>query len=145
MKNIYLLDTNIISEVTRPQPSENLLSNLELHHGTCAISSITWFELLKGVELLEDGRKKEKLTSFIMDYVAPSFEIIPYDQHAASVNAQLVSKLIPLGKATPILDTQIASVAIANNMVLVTQNTKDFKIFSEVGNLMMEDWGKDDL
>lgn len=143
MKNIYLLDTNVIFEVTHSAPDGKIISNLELHHGTCAISSITWFELLKGVGLLEEGSKKQKLTSFLFDYVQSSFEIIPYDLHAANINARLVTKLIPKGKITPILDTQIASVAIANNMILVTQNTKDFEIFAKEDCLMLEKWGAD--
>ena len=78
MKNIYLLDTNIISQVTKPEPSENLFSSLELHSGTCAISSITWYELKNGIQLLESGAKKEKLQIFLTDYVQPSFPVIPY-------------------------------------------------------------------
>ena len=141
MKNIYLLDTNVISEVTHPSPNEKIISNLELHHGTCAISSVTWFELLKGVGLLEEGSKKQKLITFLFDYVQSSFEIIPYDLHAANINARLVAKLMPMGKLTPILDTQIASIAIANNMILVTQNTKDFEVFTKEDCLMFENWG----
>ena len=140
MRNIYLLDTNIISQVTKPEPNETIMSNLELHTGTCAISSITWFELLNGVALLPDGRRKDKLSSFLSKYVQPSFPIIPYDDHAASINAAITGKLIPMGKPTPILDTQIASVAIANNMILVTSNTKDFKVFAEHCSLSLERW-----
>lgn len=140
MKNIYLLDTNIISQVTKPEPSEKLITNLELHTGTCVISSITWYELKNGIELLADGSKKTKLKTFLYDYVQQSFPVIPYDIHAASINADITGKLLPLGKPTPILDTQIASVAIANNLILVTNNTSAFKIFSEQFNLMLEDW-----
>ena len=141
MRNIYLLDTNIISQVTKPEPNETIMSNLELHTGTCAISSITWFELLNGVVLLPDGIRKDKLRSFLYDYVQPSFQIIPYDDHAASINADITGKLIPMGKPTPILDTQIASVAIANNMILVTSNTRDFEVFAEHCSLLLERWG----
>lgn len=140
MKNIYLLDTNIISQVTKPEPNEKLLSNLELHSETCVISSITWYELKNGIELLEDGAKKEKLRTFLTDYVQSSFPIIPYDIHAASINADITSKLLKLGKPTPIMDTQISSIAIANNLILITHNTKDFQIFTDHFNLMLEDW-----
>lgn len=142
MRSIYLLDTNIISQVTKPEPDESLLSNLELHSGTCAISSITWFELLNGVALLPEGKKKSKLNSFLHDYVKPSFPIIPYDDHAATIHADITGKLIHRGKPTPILDTQIASIAIANNMILVTDNEKDFEIFKEQCQLMTESWGR---
>ena len=141
MKNLYLLDTNIISQFTKPEPDEILMNNLEFHSGTCAISSITWFKLLNGVALLPGGKRKEKLRSFLFDYVQPSFPIIPYDDHAASINADITGKLIPMGKPTPILDTQIASVAIANNMILVTSNTKDFEVFAEHCSLSLEQWG----
>ncbi|MBO4507237.1 MAG: type II toxin-antitoxin system VapC family toxin [Spirochaetaceae bacterium] len=140
MKNIYLLDTNIISQVTKPEPNEKLITNLDFHSGTCAISSITWFELLNGVALLPESKKKEKLTTFLYDYVQSSFDIIPYDSHAAFINSEITSQLIPQGKPTPILDTQIASIAIANNLILVTENFKDFEIFTEQFNLMVENW-----
>ena len=140
MKTIYLLDTNIISETTKQEPAESIITNLEFHNGTCAISSITWYELLNGVELLPDGVKKDKLHSFLIDYVQPSFPIIAYDEHAAKINADITGQLIPIGKPTPILDTQIASVAIANNLILVTKNTKDFEIFKEKCGLMLEKW-----
>ncbi len=140
MKNIYLLDTNILSQVTRPEPNANLLANLELHTGTCCISSITWYELQNGISLLPQSHKKDKLSSFLNDYVQPSFPVIPYDIHAASINADITSSLLPLGKPTPILDTQIASIAIANNLILVTNNIRDFEIFREQFNLMLEDW-----
>ena len=142
MKNIYLLDTCVISEVTKPEPDASLITNLEFHHGTCAISSITWFELLKGVGILPEGKHKNDLMLFLLDYVQPSFEIIPYDTSAANINADIVSKLLAMGKPTPILDTQIASIAIANNMILVTQNIKDFEIFAENCSLMMENWSE---
>ena len=140
MKTIYLLDTNIISEVTRPEPSEKLISNLELHTETCAISSISWYELQNGISLLRPGSKKTKLQTFLTDFVQPSFPIIPYDIHAASINADITSRLLPKGKTTPILDTQIASIAIANNLILITHNTKDFRVFQQHFNLMLENW-----
>ena len=142
MKTIYLLDTNIISEVTQPKPSEKLISNLELHTGTCAISSISWYELQNGISLLRPGSKKTKLQTFLTDYVQPSFPVISYDIHAASINADITSRLLPKGNTTPIFDTQIASIAIANNLILITHNTKDFEIFAKEFNLMIEDWMK---
>ncbi len=89
---------------------------------------------------MPECKKKEKLLSFLYDYVQPSFPIIPYDEHAATINADITSDLIPEGKPTPILDTQIASIAIANNLILVTSNSKDFEIFAARFNLMAESW-----
>ena len=140
MKTIYLLDTNIISQVTKPEPKENIITNLDFHNGSCAISSITWYELINGIELLPKSAKKDKLRLFLNDYVQPSFPIISYDEHAAKINANITSCLLPKGKITPILDTQIASIAIANNLILVTSNIKDFAIFQKKFGLMLEEW-----
>ena len=140
MKNIYLLDTNIICEVAKPEPSENIVTNLELYSRNCAISSITWYELLNGAALLKDGKRKRELLTFLIDYVQPSFEILPYDEHAAFMNSEITKQLKPIGLPTPILDTQIASVAKANNLIMVTKNIKDFKAFQEHCSLMLEEW-----
>ena len=140
MKEIYLLDTNIISEVTKPLPSQNILTNLEFYQMSSVISSVTWFELVKGVKLLPEGKRQKDLYSFLTDYVKPSFKILPYDEHAAFINASIAQKLISIGFPTPILDTQIASMAIANNLILVTKNIKDFQIFKDKCNLMLEEW-----
>ena len=63
-----------------------------------------------------------------------------FRSHAAFINASLTQKLVPLGFPTPILDTQIASIALANNLILVTKNTKDFQIFKDKCNLPLEEW-----
>ncbi len=140
MKTIYLLDTNIISQVTKPEPKESIITKLDFYNGSCAISSISWYELINGVELLAESTKKDKLRLFLTDYVQPSFPIISYDEHAAKINADITSSLLPKGKSTPILDTQIAAIAIANNLILVTNNIKDFEIFQKEFGLMLEEW-----
>ena len=140
MKNIYLLDSSIISQVINPQANEKLLSNIEFHTGTCCISSITWYELQKSVALLPESPEKTKLQAFLIDYVQSSFPVIPYDIHAASINADISSKLSSLGRSVPVLLPQIVSIAIANNLILVTDNTKDFDFFSKNFNLMVEEW-----
>lgn len=140
MKNIYLLDTNIILQVINPQANETLLSNIELHTGTCCISSITWYELQKSIASMPETPQKDKLFTFLRDYVQTSFPIISYDIHAASINADISSKLVALGKTAPVLLTQIVSIAIANNLILVTDKKKDFDLFSKNFNLMVEEW-----
>lgn len=95
---------------------------------------------MNGIELLPESTKKEKLRLFLNDYVQPAFSIIPYDNHAAKINADITSTLLPKRKPTPILDTQIASIAIANSLILVTNNIKDFEIFQKDFGLMLEEW-----
>ena len=52
----YLLDTNILSELTKPSPLELLVEWLEEHEGDSALSAITIGELVRGVETLPQGK-----------------------------------------------------------------------------------------
>ncbi len=56
VNKIYLLDANIISEMTSLYPNEKVLRNIEMHEDFSAISSLTWFELLNGMKQLEKGK-----------------------------------------------------------------------------------------
>ena len=139
-EKLYLLDSNIISEIIKPSPSFNVIQKIAEHSSECAISAITWHEMLFGVEHLEEGLRKTELKKFLLEDVKESFEIIPYDENAAQVHAILRSKLEKSGHSMPFADSQIASVAIANKMMLVTRNKKDFENVKEVCELKLENW-----
>ena len=139
-EKLYLLDSNIISEIIKPSPSFNVIQKIAEHSSECAISSITWHEILFGVERLEEGLRKTELKKFLLEDVKKSFEIISYDENASQVHAILRSKLEKSGHPMPFADSQIASIAIANKMALVTRNTKDFENVKEVCEFTMENW-----
>lgn len=140
VNKIYLLDTNTISELSKRFPDPKVYSQFEAKYNFCNISAQTCFELEKGLELMPEGRKKEELRLFLFDYVREYFPIISYDSFAASINAKIYASLSKHGKIPPILDSQIASIAIANNLILVTRNTKDFEAIQEEFNLNIENW-----
>ena len=75
--------------------------------------------------------------------VQATFEIIQYDSHAAWIQADIRSRLKEAGTPVDFPDTQIASIAIANNMVLVTRNIKHFEPIQQVAPLMLENWFED--
>mgnify|MGYP002674433492 CR=1 FL=1 len=128
MKKIYLLDTNIISEFSKERPNQNVIALYEARKNFCAISAVTWQELIYGVEKMPEGKRKNNI------------EIIPYDDFAAGICGQLLGKCPKKGKSLPYYDTQIAATAIANGMVLVTHNTTDFAEAAERSFLRTEDW-----
>ena len=137
---IYLLDTNIVSEINKPKPDMEVLAEIEYRSMFSAISSLTWYELLKGVEILPDDKRKNIMYDFLQDYVKASFPVIDFDANAASVNAYFFGELKRLGKPLPETDLHIASIAKANNMILVTRNIKDFEPLIEHCNLAVENW-----
>lgn len=136
----YLLDTNIISEIMRSEPDKNVCRNISEHDKFCAISVTTWNELLYGVNVMPDGKKKDLLLDDLVDDIQANYEIIQYDNHAAWIHADIRSRLKENGVSLDFQDTQIASIAVSNNMILVTRNTKHFEPIKTVSPLMLENW-----
>lgn len=139
MKKIYLLDTNIVSEFSKDCPNQNVIDLYEARKNFCAISAVTWQELIYGVEKMPEGKRKNSIVNFT-ENLKNNIEIIPYDDFAAGICGQLLGKCPKEGKSLPYYDTQIAATAIANGMVLVTHNTTDFAEATERSFLRMEDW-----
>lgn len=137
MKKIYLLDTNIVSEPVKKIPNENVLIELEARSKWSAISVISWSELLQGIQLMPEGKRRHHIESFIMNDINALYEKIPFDEHAAFIYSNLYSDYLKKGFQPPIHDLQIAATAISNNMILVTRNTKDFE---NIPGLMLENW-----
>lgn len=136
----YLLDTNIISEIMKPKPNETVCKNIAEHEKLCAISSTTWNELLFGVNTMSSGKRKDLLFDDLVDDVQSHYEIIQYDNHAAWIHADIRARLKELGTPMDFQDTQIASIAVSNCMILVTRNIKLFEPIQKVSPLMLENW-----
>lgn len=134
---MYLLDTNIVSEPARPDPSLHVLQRLEDHSGELAIASVVWHELWFGVERLPEGRRRRYLSEYLNEMVRETMEIVPYDARAARWHARQRSKLAAAGRTPPFVDGQIAATAAVHDMVLVTRNTSDFEQFTD---LRSENW-----
>ena len=137
MTKYYLLDTNIVSEAIKDNPNKEVMINFEAKTHLSCISTITWAELILGTIKLPDGKRKRKLENFYYDYVNGTFEQLPFDEHAANIYPKLLYQYEKRGGNLPDHDLQMASIAIANNMILVTRNTKDFE---SIPGLMLENW-----
>ena len=136
----YLLDSNVISEIIKPEPSFSVIKKLAEHSGDCAISVTTWHELIYGIEQLEESYRKTQLSNFIQNDVKQSFKIIPYTENAAKLHAEIRAKLKKEGVLLPFADSQIAAIALENRMTLATKNTKDFVQITKYFPLQIENW-----
>jgi len=133
----YLLDTNVISEPARPDPSAHVIERLEAHGGEVALPSIVWHELVYGVERMDEGRRRSYLADYLREVVRPAMPIIPYDGVAAQWHGTTRAALEAQGRSRPFADGQIAAIAATRDLILVTRNTSDFAFYEE---LHVENW-----
>jgi tRNA(fMet)-specific endonuclease VapC len=132
----FLLDTNVVSEATRPLPNVEILRNLQRYEDQIGIASVVWHELLFGWERLPASRRKADIQDYLFQ-VVKFMPILPYDQAAAEWHAKERSRLTAIGRTPPFLDGQIAATAKVNELVLVTANRSHFEPFD---SLHIEDW-----
>lgn len=127
----YLLDTNIISNVTKPTPSEPLLAWMaEQIDENLFIASLTVAEIRRGVLEKPAGRKRDQLEAWFSGSEGPSAlfagRVLSFDEKAALIWGQLMAEGTAKGRPRSGLDTIIAAIAEANDCIVVTDNEKDF-------------------
>jgi predicted nucleic acid-binding protein len=127
----YLLDTNILSNVTRPKPSKALLAWMGDQADTdLFIASLTVAEIRRGVLEKPAGKRRDQLESWFSGPEEPQAlfagRILSFDEKAGLIWARLMADGKGKGRPRSGLDTIIAAVAEANECVLVTDNERDF-------------------
>ena len=127
---MILLDTNFISELMRPQPSQVVLDWFSAQSGDdLFLSSVTEAELRLGAFLLPDGARRDQIVAAIEAMMATEFDgrILAFDSPAAQTYADIVVVRRAAGRPISAFDAQIAAIALANDFSLATRNTRDFE------------------
>ncbi len=127
----HLLDTNIISNVTKTTPSEMLLAWMaERDDDSLYISSLTIAEIRRGVLEKPPGKRRDQLEAWFSGPEGPQAlfagRVLPFDEAAALIWARLMADGRTRGQPRSALDMIIAAVAQANGCIVVTDNEKDF-------------------
>ena len=127
----YLLDTNILSNVIKPQPSPALLAWLGAQKDDdLFIASLTVAEIQRGILEKPAGRKRRALDAWFTGPEGPlalfAGRILPFDERAGLHWARLMAEGKVLGRPRNAFDMIIASIAAANDCVVVTDDEKDF-------------------
>jgi len=134
---IYLLDTNILSEPAKLQPNLQVLKKLQEYNSYYATSVTVWQELNFGCNRLPISKLRTRLESYLEILLENKLTILPFEKQAAEWMAIERSRLMKQGITPAYADTEIASVAVVNQLILVTRNVKDFTYFT---NLSIENW-----
>ena len=127
-----LLDTNVLSEVTRPVPDARVLEWLDgLDEDRSFISVVSIAEIRRGVALMDEGRKREALAEWLTRDLPQRFEqrVLPVDEPVALAWGDLMGLAKRRGRGLSSMDGLIAATAVARQLTLATRNTKDFEGF----------------
>ena len=127
----YLLDTNIISNVTKATPSDALLAWMAGQiDEDLFVSSLTIAEIRRGILEKPAGRRRDRLEAWFAGAEGPSTlfagRVLPFDEAAGLVWARLMAEGRAAGRPRSALDTIIAAIAEANGCIVVTDNERDF-------------------
>lgn len=129
----YLIDTNICIYIMNRRIPSVMARFHALSPDSVGISEITVSELAYGVE--KSQRKAENRTR-LSEFLMP-FTILPYQAPASQAYAELRADLERLGQVIGPLDMLLAGHAIAEDLTLVTNNTKEFQ---RINGLKLENW-----
>ena len=129
----YLIDTNICIYVMNKRPPEVIQKFKNTEIGQIGISSITVSELYYGVS----KSKLQKQNSKRLEEFFTPFEILSYDENASKFYGTIRSQLEGQGCVIGPLDMLIAAHALSNDLVLVTNNEKEF---NRIESLKIENW-----
>lgn len=127
----FLLDTNIISNVVRPRPSESLMVWMaERSDEELFISALTLAEIERGIRQMPDGRRKSELAAWFEGPEGPAAlfagRVVAFDARAASIWARLMADGYRSGRPRSALDMIIAASAEVVGAIIVTDNERDF-------------------
>ncbi|TIU84827.1 MAG: type II toxin-antitoxin system VapC family toxin [Mesorhizobium sp.] len=127
-----LLDTNVLSEVTRPSPNARVLNWLDgLDEDRSFISVVSIAEIRRGVALMDEGHKREALAEWLARDLPQRFEqrVLSVDESVALAWGDLMGLAKRSGRGLSSMDGLIAATAVAAELILATRNTKDFEGF----------------
>ena len=131
----YLIDTNICIYIVNKRPAVVIEKFKQFELGEISISTITVSELQYGVA---KSTHREINENRLQEFLSP-FEILAYDQTAASVYGDIRLQLEKHGQPIGPLDLLIAAQAISQDLILITNNEKEFK---RIKALKVENWAK---
>jgi predicted nucleic acid-binding protein len=126
----YLLDTNVVSEWTRPRPDPSVVAFLaSADEDLLFLSVITLAELRRGVERLPPGGRRAALDQWLENDLIQRFEgrILGIDRDVASAWGRIMAQAELRGRVPGVMDVWIAAIAKMRDLTVVTRNAADFE------------------
>ncbi len=124
----YLLDTQVISELVRPQPSAKVIAWLEAQEAeTLFLSVLSLGEIEKGIARVTDARRRAKLRVWLDREVKTTFagQVLAIDEEVATTWGKALAEV---GRPLPAVDSLISATALYHGLTMVTRNGRDMEL-----------------
>lgn len=126
---MIVVDTNVLSELTRPAPSPTVVDWFRRNAHLIAIPTVALGEMRYGVARLPDGKRKRSLAK-ALDALVDRFaaSVLAYDVQAANACGDILASAEAAGRPMALADAQIAAIAKVAQAQLATRNVSDFAV-----------------
>ncbi|HKH49522.1 MAG TPA: PIN domain-containing protein [Thermoanaerobaculia bacterium] len=122
----FLVDANVLSEATRPEPDPRVLAWLARHEREIAVDPLILGEIRFGILLLPIGKRRARLERWFEEGVE-RIHCLTWEAATGLRWAQLLAELRTSGRSMPIKDSLIAATALLHDLPLATLNRRDFE------------------
>jgi predicted nucleic acid-binding protein len=122
----HLVDANVLSEATKPDPDPRVVEWLRRNERSIVVDPIILGEVRFGILLLARGARRDELERWFEQGIG-RIQCLPWDSVVGIRWAQLLADLRRSGRPMSIKDSLIAATALAHDLALVTLNQRDFK------------------
>ena len=127
---MVVIDTNIVSELMRAEPSAEVLAwTDDRPPRELFVTAVTEAEIRTGIALLPEGKRRRGLARACERAFDSLFagRVLPFDRDAARANAEIVAARRAIGRPVAQVDGQIAAIARSRGMAVATRNIRDFE------------------
>jgi predicted nucleic acid-binding protein len=136
----FLLDTNVLSELVRPEPDANVVNWLAgLDERDMYMSVVSVAEIRRGIEQLSSGRRRTRLLEWLENELVDRFEdrVVEIDRRIATAWGVLMRRAEAAGLPSSVMDGFFAASAVVHGFTIATRDTRDFAGF---GIALLDPW-----
>jgi predicted nucleic acid-binding protein len=122
----FLVDTNVLSEATRPTPDPKVVEWLLANEADLAVDPVVLGEIRYGIDRMPPGRRRKQFERWFAEGIE-NLVCLPIDAATGIRWAQLLARLHASGTVMPLKDSLIAATALVHDLTVVTRNVRDFQ------------------